>query len=771
MKGKIVFTLNTILILVLSALLAACSGGGSGGSGGSVSGLTVAEQVSVVDSQQSSGKVRALTLGKLYLSPSDVPANSDYYNDRQEVYVHERSAEAFNIINEILCVMGQTRYDSMVNAGDYKAQIDNNQCSRSKDDAASAGQSSQNQSSGSTAPDYEMWTVNSSRASSSAPHIVKVWFHEDAMEQEPAKAFFIKVTITEGKSDTNPYGLFIMNFKAYPENNGVVDTSAILFKGFLKTEVDSATDDVLLKFILEGSGDLAFNERVVLNRTVDGSSGSGTAYASDPWNGESSFNIAFNSTYFLRADANNTDQKCFSRTSFDETAWDYGLYSSSGSRLTRNSGFSIKKDNYYGWIGYYGLWLPEEAGVNNGDTVYRVAYGQGGETATPYTVVKKGGRFKKHTRNTTTLGAIRNVPLDWWDNGTSARVKWTGSQFVKFAQMNQQTYFWENITESPLDLSALTFGELNFWSQSLGGQVRVKLACTWNEGSFSCSAPTDNSQVIFFKEDVVFPGDTVPASLRCYDNCPKYTLATGGVKPADPTYSPDYNPSDGTDSHDYTFSSSAGDMVLKDDGNALLWVSDGSGQNQWGVMSGPLFDPSGANLALLACDDWNQNGEADEGTCGWKAWSELSEYYTWETGPAQWNQFTALRDSDGNVLEFEAPLQVLYVHSQTNSAAPDYKYNGVSFYLEYSGFGSLHGIPGACLDKDTGEPVTCGPGTRWAPEFTIADGSDLTDGNNNEYLAKALRKEQRMSNIGLNNCSSLLMTSYTLPLIDRKSVV
>ncbi|RJQ43300.1 MAG: hypothetical protein C4538_12375 [Nitrospiraceae bacterium] len=765
MKRKIVFAMYTLLVLASLTLLTACGGGGGGGSSSSSgdviatgTALTVAEQVSVVEAQEGGGEVGPMKIGKLSLSPSDVPANSAYNNDPQEIYVHERSAESFNIINEILCAMAQSKYDEMVNQGNYKAQIDMNKCSSSKDDASSAGESSQNQSSGSTAPKYEMWTVNSSRLDDNSPHIVKVWMHEAAEHDMPAKVIYVKTTITEGKSETNPYGIFTINFKSYPVIEGVVNTSTLLFKGYLKTETDTGSDQVLLKFVCEGDEGGTFSEKVVLNRAADGSGGSGSTEMSDDWEGDTYYDIAFNTTHFLRDDGDTP--MCFSREEFEETAWDYGLYDSNGARVNRNSGFSIKKGNAYGWIGYYGLWLPEDASVNDGDTVYKVSYSQSGETATPYTVVKKGGRLKKHTRNTTTLGNIKNIPLDWWNNGSNQRVKWDGSQFVVFAEMNQDNYMWENIEETPLDLSALTYGDLNFWSQSLGGQVRVTLPnCLWIEGTFSCGDPDSSTPVIYFKEDVVFPGDTVPSSLRCYDNCPQYTAEAGGVVPSAPTYPPDFDPSDGTTSYTYTFSSSANDMILKESGNSLLWASDGSGQNQWGVMSGPLFDPSDANLALLACDDWNGNGQPDEGICGWKAWSALSVYYTWETGANSWNQFTVLKDSDGNVLEFQPPMQVQYTHVESG-----HKYEGVTFYLEYSGFGNLHGIPGTCIDMDTGEPINCGPGTRWVPEFTIPDGSEATDGTS-DYLIKALRKEQRMASVDLSECDGMSITSYDLPLI------
>ncbi|MEW6213641.1 MAG: hypothetical protein AB1478_00315 [Nitrospirota bacterium] len=784
MKAKRLLLLTVMLLSVFSLILVGCGGGGGTTTTTTTetSALKVAEKVSVVDAQLSSLPASKGMLRK-GLSTSDIPANSDYFNDEQVVFVEERSAEAFDIVNEILCSIAQSKYDDMLNKGAYKAQIDMNKCTSGNDSASSAGQSSQNQSSASTMPDYEMWTMESSRVDNNSPHIVKVWVHEEAGEYEPAKVIFVKATITEGKSSTNPYGIFTMNFKAHPVNNdGTPNTSTTMFKGLLKAEKDATTGKVLLKFANAGGfsspgGDITFDEKVVLDRAVDGSTGSGTTYISDTHPGGSKtaqFNIAFNTSYFRRS--NGTNDKCFSRTTFDETAWRYGLYDSNGTRVERNSGFSIKKDGAYGWIGYYGLWFPESVTVNNGDTVYKVTYGAGGETATPYTVIKKGGRLKKHTKHTTTLANIKGIPLDGWMEGdypnqTNYRVKWdsTAQQFKKFAKLNQTTYMWENITEAAIDLSLLNFGELNFWSQAIGGQVRIKLTCSgWDNTNNKpiCSAPGNTTEVIYFTEEVVFPGDSVPSTLRCYDNCPKYTAASSGINPSDPYNTPDYNPSDGTTYYTYTFAATASDMILKDNsGNSLIMSGAGSGFYQWGAMSGPLFEPTSANLALLACDWPDPITGQYTLTCGWKAWGALDEYYTWETGPDQWNQFTALQDSGGTPLRFQAPLQVAYTHSQTDTTKPDYKYNGTKFYLEYSGFGNLWGIPGKCIDFDTGADTSCGPNTRWIAEFTIPDGSEVTDASNNttKYLVKALEKEQRMSNVAAANCSALTITSYTLP--------
>jgi hypothetical protein len=616
--------------------------------------------------------------------------------------------------------------------------------------------------------------VDSSRADNSSPHIVKVWIHAedgglDAM-------IMAKMSITEGKSSTNPYGIFTINFVEYPIMNESVVTSTILFKGYLKAEKDTSTGKVLLKFAMSGGfsaegNTMTFNQKGVLDRAIDGSSGSGTTFISDTYGSESKsahFDIAFNSANFRRRDANNTaDDQCFSRTSFDETVWRYGLYNSDGSRKNVNAGFPIKKDDSYGWIGYYGLWFPQEVTISNGDTVYKVSYGSNGETAVPYTVVKKGGKLRKHTKHTTTLGEIKGIPLDGWmeqsgQTFVNYRVRWdaTAQAFKKFQMLNQTTWMWENITEAAIDLSLINFGELNFWSQAVGGQVRVPLSCSgWdqNTGKPVCSAPTNNTNVIYFTEDVVYPGDSVPSTLKCFDNCPKAT--SSGIDANDPFNQNDFSP--GFSGYDYTFNSAGSDMALKESGSGdpLIWSTGSNSQYQWGVMSGPLFEPTSSNLALLACD-WDPNQ-----TCGWKAWGALNVYYTWETGPNNWNQLTSLADSNGTPLTFDAPLQVVYTHSQTDSAKSDFKYNGAKFFLEYSGFGNLWGIPGKCIDPDTGADTNCSQNARWVPEFSIPNGAEVTNSSNSTtaYHVKALEKEQRMQSVAASTCSSLTLTAYTLP--------
>src|SRR6185369_17310359 len=110
---------------------------------------------------------------------------------------------------------------------------------------------------------------------------------------------------------------------------------------------------------------------------------------------------------------------------------------------------------------------------------------------------------------------------------------------------------WEELPAPvPLTYSNMQFGgDLNFWSQGLGGQVRIPLqGCTYSQGTpgvpgtTSCTEPSSTSKVIFYTEDIIYPGDTtVPTSLTCFDNCPK-APTTSGLDPAGSlTYAQDYS--------------------------------------------------------------------------------------------------------------------------------------------------------------------------------------------------------------------------------------
>jgi hypothetical protein len=788
------------LALLVPMIFMACSGGGGGSSSAdpgtttttttndttttAASALTVASKVSVVDAKLT-GSLAAtapLRIGLFSARALSFSATSDYNTDKTDIWVDERSTEALSSINDILCMVGQTKYDAMLNKGDYIALVDQNQCNSK----SSGGGQSQNQSSSANMPNYMNFVMNSSRADNNSPEIVKAWIHQPKSDHDQAMLIYANIKISEGKTDTNPYGIFAMHFAGYLLDANGNPVAVPKFKGTLEAVRSVPTDStskVLLKFIdHETENDsqcgLINNMRAI---ALDKAAGAGhikqsrtsTGTCANMGMGAEELGIAFNSSYFFRKDLTAVlPSVCLDRVNFKESSWSYGLYDATGTRVQRNSGFPIVytaggKD-YHGFIGYWGLWIDNSVTIPNGATVNQVDYHGGSSTSVPYTVFESGGKLKKHTRKNMTLGEIKNLPLGYneFSQGTNTnyQVVWDGSHFNKVAQMPQNcngNCTWTNIPQPypTIDVTHLQWGNLNFWSQNGGGQFQVPMTgCVFTPGAMNspgttaCDAPTNALPVIFYAEDLVYPGDaTVPTSFACYNNCPTVDVNGQAVMSMNMMSGPSNTATT------YTFDPAA--LMLKLAGSPVISTVTSSMQ-QWGVMTGALFEPSPANMALLACP-WNA-----QQTCTWQAQSELPVYYTWETGPNNWNQFMAIKDSTGAIKKFDPPLQVKYVDA-----------NGTTFMLDYSGFGQLNGIPGKCVDMDSGADADCSQGgngnnsIRWVPQFTIAGlttvtATDPATNDSTTCYVKPLQIEQRMMQASASACAALVGTdfsSYTLP--------
>lgn len=790
------FRLSASGLVVFAAIfLASCSGDGKSGfnANGTVnlSSLILPDNVSVVDPKTiSSAKPGQKSLSSLLFGTilTNLDPASDYMTDKTTVYVNERSLDSFRSVSEILCMVRQSRYDVMLNQGPYIAQVDKNLCSSARSDASSAGQASTNQSSGATMPLYENWTVNSSRSSSQSPHIVQVWVHSQDNPSSPTRLIYAKIVITEGADTAPPYGVFKMNFKFYDP----ADLTTILARGFLNADRD-ASGQVLLYFATEDKDSYEI-QKATLFKDNSTNSGAGSVLKAEtgPWLPAPEimrFNLAYNLGNFLRTDSSGTI--CLDRDNIVESSWRYGLYTTDtntsvplGTRVTRNSNFQVKKGSVYGSIGYWGAWFPPINGtpvtVSDGELVYKHDYTNNTDTA--YTVFQRGGKLKKYTKDVITLADIKNIPLVWFEGSSMYLVAWNGSAFTRLAQ-SQQDGSWKSIDPiaTPLlatfSTSTLTWVDLGFWSQALGGSVIVKLhdptnippnICT-GTNPFNCAlAAVPTTRVIYYKENIIFPGDTVPPQLACFDRCPDASAIDSanpfrtdilsyqsGTAPLFATYA------------SYSFSSTTM-LLTNSSGTPVTAATNTFYQN--GITSGILFDPSNANLTALQCD-WDANS-----TCGGKTGTSLSEFFIWETGQNTWNQFVTVLDTGGTPVRFDPPLQVKYIHSQPTTTAPDYKYNNVTFFLEYSGFGDLNGIPGKCVDIDdpSNLNVNCSDsGTnraiRWVPEFSIPRASaigDLTELRDVAqpaitYFVKALETEQRLGTGG--TCAGLTTTPYQLP--------
>jgi len=707
----------------------------------------------------------ALALVQSSIALADPPANSPYNTDPQNSHVEDATSRGIGMVNMITCIMGALRPDGTVNDGPYNALVEMQKCdpeSRSStDNASGAVQSNQ----------FVTATVNSTRASNDDPMRARIWL--DDPEADGA-AIFVNLSATAPPTAANPYGVFRVDYCGHGADPGC------MFNGFL----DGAASGVSF-FEREQRDQGGIGTKALRMSATSTNSGAGAMQMQGP-NESASFSFAYNADYYRRSDDNG--EQCFARDARDAatgmSVWRYGLYDSvTGARIERHSGFPIEYNHagtkYQGYLGYYGLSLPPAAqeALANGETIDKVDYGNGNTpTRTPYTVMKAGGKLTRYTRHTRTLHEIDQIKFTTWV-GMEASNMFAGAQpnaqyemnwddaagnFKVTAVMNCGPNGCNTQALPQVQAVAASFwaprGGIQGWSQQLGGELFVNLQ--------NVGLPVDPAsvQVAYRSQDLVYPSQ-IPASLYCVRDCPTAASMSAFFSGA-PIDSPfagltanNFQPTLLGNVVAYTGDASA--ALLRDVSSAAVVVSasreqlESSPQFRNGVRTGKLF----VNLADAECDAGSNT------YCEWRV-NNLDVYYQWETGPNQYNQFAAVKDSNGQFVNLDPPLQVSFNVPQ---GAAYGQYAGQNIVLQYGGFGDLWGLPGICVSPVTNQEVACDGGeARYVPSFVIPHNATqgVVTANGTTYLVKWLEREIRFARKNLSVCDAAGLTvpsGITLP--------
>lgn len=716
-----------------------------GHTAGAVSGLVVAEQMSVVTAD--SGLVGIA-------SSSGFAPDSDYESDPLATYVWDEAMEPISQVNTLLCYMAMTGYDRMVNRGAYLAQVDEAQCETGVDKSASSSEQGQSSGAGADAP--ALWTVSSSRGSEQSIQLVEIWVPQPddpqggespdgsgevpgEFDEQSSQHIRAKMVIHEGKSEANPFGAFSMDWARFDD-----DGKPQVDDGFGNLRSLETAGDFLGFTMYDGRGDVeqpvgpgedAFRVRVNARMAPD--LGSGFAKVSveqrfgeflDPEGGEGEpgdvlveqdYLVAFDETHMLRDDGETT--QCFSRTQFRDNVWRYGLYHASGDdagqRVERQGGFGFETESgHYGWASYHGVWAPEEADLQTGDVVTKDVWGE--ESDETYTVFVAPGRLIRNTRTEIPLVELDGVEFEWFEHPLDEfsepqlwRIRYdhgTG-EWLRASVFDHEFGQWSDVGQQQLDpVDVEAHGWLSLWADGLGGAAHYEYGApgvtVWSETFVDGDDPLlDNGDLTLFGYH-----DVIAASIdqEAADTGDVFLPVPGSLETP----------------HELVFDSETLGLSLVVDGQATLpvgfaeGVEPTSGPYTWGVRSGPLLaDTSG--LASVG-----------------EVWS-ATEFYTYETGPHSWNTFTALVDGQGAFVSFDPPLEFAYKHSVAKDANGESAGNGQTFLLSYHGHGELVGIPFDPVDLDEdGFP------DRWYPRFNIADGT-LLGPEGDEYVVRAIDTE------------------------------
>ena len=721
---------------------------------------------------------RSFALPALLLSASALaapPSTSPYAVDVQSSHVEDATSEGIGQVNMITCIMAAMRPEALVNQGNYNALVDESKC---EPNGSSGGASSGAGGDAAQAASFMTAVVNATRATNNDPMISRIWI----VQEEEGRQMNIDVHVSASAAPTtgNPYGVFQLYYCGYQAGanncrmNGSLEGSDTGIRYF-----HTETRD-------DGQGVYTVNDSLQLNASSTGS-GNGRMQTDSTQNGQFAFDFAYNASLYRRFDG--SDDQCFSRDASDPetgmSVWRYGLYDEvSGARITRNSGFPIDftqgGETYHGYLGYSGLSLPSAAMdlLVNGSIVQKVSYNGGqAPTKTDYTAVKAGGKLMKFTRQTRTLREIDRVKFTsfvmdasgFFSGATSNsqyELYWddTAGNFKATARMTCDSNGCQTQALAQEEAVSVAYWQnqagVQGWSQQLGGELFISL-----QGAMTVP-DSGATNVVYRTQDLVYPSQ-LPAILFCVRDCPtSATLASyfaPGSQDMSPFVASTYNnwmPTANVVS--YTTDAT---VLLNDNMGQSVTLADAdafhaSPQYRYGLRSGKLFPV----LAEAECF-------AGSGTyCDSKV-NDLEVYYQWETGPDSHSQFAAVKDAQGEFLEFDAPLQVSF----TVPAGQAYgDYAGQNIVLQYSGFGELWGIPGHCVSRLTNETVTCdGQESRYVPAFVIpydATVGQVSSGSAS-YLVKWLDREIRFAKKPLGACTVAQLTTPVGSVLPTSAVL
>jgi len=586
-------------------------------------------------------------------------------------------------------------------------------------------------------------------------------------EQSKQTNVYAYLNATQAPATAPPYGSFRLDYVGKSGGNvgfnGYIDTTNPGVIDFLETGQNSSNTALAMSASTTTSG--------AGTMVVGGGNGGGSNPAM--------FNFAYNANYFHRNDG--TNDECFDRSRANAAlaVGQYGTYNAlDGTRVDQvNPGFPVlatyQGNSYYGFANYWGINF-QGLTIADGNPVsgLTVADQRQGNTTT-YALSKVGGKLTKWTQVSTTLGALDGIPLTvnadltGLTTGNSSVtgvnnwvLQWNSNpgNFTVVGIQNCSSDGCVTSTISPFaTVISTAFGSMPIsgWANSFGGNINIPPT-----GSPHAAADA----VFYYNQTTVIPG-TAALTLYCLSECPTaaqiagYSNTTLTTPFANGTDSQWFSAPNPASTVTYTFTAGG---LLDATHAPVVWESPPSGSQyaQNGLQTGWLVD---SPLTAANCPPGGPDAQAGN-LC---EPANPATYYTWQTGPNQWNQSLWLVTS-GSIIPFDPPQNIAYT-VPTGSAYGSYA--GLPILLQFNGFGNLGGIPGSCVNPVNNSVEDCSmSGASYIPAFSIPDGTTMTlpslsGPTTTTLIVKALNGAILLKSLGSGaaQCSAMALTPLTLP--------
>lgn len=680
--------------------------------------------------------------------------------------------EGVESISSIMCYFSQTQFWKEAGKGEYKVLVDQSKCEESKSSGDEGG-SSQEQS-------YMTAFVKSERPDNK-PLTADIRFIAKEGSEGKNVEYHARIVVAAAPSKEDPAGVFTMYFTARQAGKSggggfIRAKRGEAGKFVLEMAEESKAGEVSNQYViaeLEKSG-ADFIGRVASKSDSSGNGGGGT------YSRKSEYKIRFDVNHVNvdgakketqgGRDQESVQKGCYGRNTFKTSIHRYDLVDAAGQIKTLKSGFPIEIEKggktLQGNASYWGIWTPGKVSVETGDAIYKVQWKKGGgKERTKYSVIQADGKLVKYTRSEVKLSTLKGVDVSFNESGSNFNVQWNGTAFVKISKQTRSDDGQMGEEAASGTVSVPQWG-LNFFVPSLNANVRIP-------GSATLS---DDLTVAYHSQEVVSGSAKSLGNLVCFSNCPVVTPTAAAFVRSSSSGQTGPASSDLYIKQNVTFSYGQGQTqtVASNQGRSIAtpWAT-----YTWNETT-KLLAMGGVDFSLPADLSSSSDGSnktdnvrsgalvsqavydalADKAIDPYKLENQLTEYYRWEAGPSQWNQYMAIVNEAGQIESFDKPLQFAYTHTTANDwdGQTDAAIVARNYRLNYGGPGQLWGVP-MKYNKDIGRQI---------PLFSIKSGTKLGD-----YTVLALSGDQRMVKAEDAKCTALGLESMPgLPKAEAKDI-
>ncbi len=716
--------LNMMAIFIIAfagiALFGGCSGGGGGGGGGDDSGTGGGSTISalalpnrieltrVEDDDSASPRASLHALGTVSRAFND--SGTDYSNLVKRSWT-EDMADSLSLVNEILEVVKDTGYNHMVNAGPYVALVNT-------PGDGGEGQSQGGGATGSTnVEQLSEMVVDVSRADNDSPMYVKFWLNEESGPGDSPMRIKGQFEVNEGVSEEYPMGVMTAYIIGTPLVDGEESGSPLMR---IAMDISSSGGQAIVEFVeFDNFSEQGFDmqQSSEMRVVADPDFVTGIAYISErepDWDTMMDWGstgvqyedydmlVAFDADYVKIHEDGETD--VYDKNELDHEVHRYKIFDSEGSAVELQSGFPIrfKNTSYYGYVGYYGLWAPEEAPEANGAIVIRE------DTDEEYQVVQKPGKLVKHSKETITLDKLDGVEMSYYNGqqGSDYVITWDGiSEFIVLGYRGEDTNWNTEYYEESHEMYQAVV-DLNEWDGAWCDALQTWLPL--GQLFANNGVPGNATILTFHAQKTMVPGsDTFPTTLYYYgpginENHWEYDWENATVQ---------------------TYTYDTAELVLKDaEGNVVQYTGEDWGRELMPMTTQDVPDPHGEEV-----------------------------YYSWMSGNDDWNKLTVLKDPQTDeYLSFDTPLRVSYTHEtgfdwNYDEADPN---DGRIFNFDFDGYEVQ--MPWF-YDPEEDE---------WMPLVNLRDSDDsgieLTGEDDNLYYIKGWEEELIMAEVPENEWNAAI---------------